>query len=489
MKSLKVGVVGAGIAGIATAIRLAAKGNQVSVFESNSYPGGKLSEVRLGNYRFDAGPSLFTFPKLVEELFELAGEDYHDNFEYIRLNRAANYFFEDGTTFQAPGTKQDLTEVLGETFLDDTSDIEKFFRKSNTMYDYLGEMFMFNSLHDWRTFVSKSAFRSYANIPKMGFFDTMARSNEKDFKDPRLVQFFNRYATYNGSNPYATPATMNLISHLEYGIGAFFPKKGMHSITTSLVALAERLGVEFHLGEKVSAIELDNAKRVKGLKVGNEVIEFDRVVSNMDIVGTYRHLLKEVPAPNKILKQPKSSSALIFYWGISQEFPQLDLHNILFSGDYKEEFDHIFNRKNLYKDPTVYINITSKHKSDDAPAGAENWFTMINTPHNTGQDWDQLIEKAKSNILEKLYRILKVDVSSFIEEESLLDPRLIESKTSSSQGALYGNSSNNKYAAFLRHANFSNKIKGLYFCGGSVHPGGGIPMALSSAKIVDRYFQ
>ena len=489
MKTLKVGIVGAGIAGIASAIRLAAKGQKVSVFEANDYAGGKLSEVRMGEYRFDAGPSLFTFPKLVEELFEVAGELPQEKFEYQKLDTAANYFFEDGTSFSAPGNKRDLIEALQKNFEDDTATIERFFEQSNQMYDFLGEMFMFNSLHDWKTFVSKSAFRSYANIHKMGFFDTMARSNEKQFKDPRLVQFFNRYATYNGSNPYMTPATMNLISHLEYGIGAYFPKNGMHAITTSLVDLARRLGVDFHFGKKVTAITLDHGNRIKGLELTDEAIELDRVVSNMDIVGTYKYLLKEVAAPTKILKQPKSSSALIFYWGIKGEFPQLELHNILFSGDYKAEFDHIFNKKDLYKDPTVYINITSKYKPDDAPARSENWFTMINTPHNTGQPWDDLIDQARSNILSKLTRVLGVKVEDLIEEESILDPRLIESKTSSSQGALYGNSSNNKYAAFLRHANFTNKIKGLYFCGGSVHPGGGIPMALSSAKIVDRYFR
>ncbi|MCR9251135.1 MAG: phytoene desaturase, partial [bacterium] len=157
---------------------------------------------------------------------------------------------------------------------------------------------------------------------------------------------------------------------------------------------------------------------------------------------------------------------------------------IFFSNDYKAEFDHIFNKKSIYHDPTVYINITSKFNKSDAPEGAENWFTMINVPNNSGQDWDKLIEEAKRNIISKLSRMLDVELSDLIATEEILDPRTIESKTSSSQGALYGNSSNNKYAAFLRHSNFSSKIKNLYFCGGSVHPGGGIPLAISSAKLV-----
>jgi phytoene dehydrogenase-like protein len=187
--------------------------------------------------------------------------------------------------------------------------------------------------------------------------------------------------------------------------------------------------------------------------------------------------------PDKLLNQPKSSSALIFYWGIRHQFEELGLHNIFFSRDYRQEFEQLFQGQTISGDPTVYINITSKHKPDDAPAGCENWFVMINAPKNDGQNWDALIEQTRTNVLQKLSRLLGKDIASLIECESILDPRSIESRTSSSQGALYGNSSNNRYAAFLRHANFSSKISNLYFCGGSVHPGGGIPLCLLSAKI------
>jgi phytoene dehydrogenase-like protein len=194
--------------------------------------------------------------------------------------------------------------------------------------------------------------------------------------------------------------------------------------------------------------------------------------------------LRKQKQPKLLLDQPKSSSALIFYWGIKQHFPELDLHNILFSEDYKTEFDHIFKKGSIYHDPTVYINITSVCKADDAPPGCMNWFTMINVPNNQGQEWDKLIAVARENIISKVNRILKTDLEPLIKVEEILDPRTIESKTSSAQGALYGNSSNNKFAAFLRHANFSSDIKNLYFCGGSVHPGGGIPLSLLSAKIM-----
>jgi phytoene dehydrogenase-like protein len=204
----------------------------------------------------------------------------------------------------------------------------------------------------------------------------------------------------------------------------------------------------------------------------------------MDMVTAYKTILKDQSQPKRLLKQPKSSSALIFYWGIKKNFPELDLHNILFSNSYREEFRAIFEKQDLYEDPTVYINITSVHKEDDAPDGCMNWFTMINVPNNQGQDWEDLKTKARTNIIRKINSTLKTDIGSLIQVESILDPISIETKTSSANGALYGNSSNNRYAAFLRHPNYSSKISNLYFCGGSVHPGGGIPLCLLSAKIM-----
>ncbi|MGB3849117.1 MAG: 1-hydroxycarotenoid 3,4-desaturase CrtD [Tunicatimonas sp.] len=476
-------VVGAGIAGIASAIRLANKGFRVTVFEANSYPGGKLSEVVQDGYRFDAGPSLFTMPELVEELFELAGEQAEDHFRYRRLAVNCHYFYEDGTFVEAFAESEDFVRELAQKTGEAPQNIQRALQQSAFLYDHLAELFMHRSLHRGSTFVNRAALRSYLSLPRLDFFRTMHQANRQRFTDPRVVQLFNRYATYNGSDPHQTPATMNIIPHLEFGRGAYFPERGMYSITTSLCELAKRQGVQFHFGARVERILLQGGK-VRGLRVNGENQEADVVVSNMDVVSTYRRLLPNVAPPARLLNQPKSSSALIFYWGIRQAFESLDLHNIFFSRNYRAEFEHIFQHRSVHYDPTVYLNITSKYKPDDAPPGCENWFTMINVPNNSGQDWDGLIDRARDHIIAKLSRMLDTDVAALIATESILDPRSIESKTSSSQGALYGNSSNNRYAAFLRHANFSRKLRGLYFCGGSVHPGGGIPLSLLSAKIM-----
>jgi phytoene dehydrogenase-like protein len=204
----------------------------------------------------------------------------------------------------------------------------------------------------------------------------------------------------------------------------------------------------------------------------------------MDIVPTYKKLLKKSYQPKKVLDQERSSSALIFYWGIKKSFKNLELHNILFSNNYKKEFDSIFDLSTISNDPTVYINITSKDIVSDAPKGCENWFVMINSPYNTGQDWNKIIKTVRKNIINKINNILSTDIENFIEFEKVYSPKTLEKNTQSYLGSLYGSSSNDKTSAFLRHPNFSKHIQNLYFCGGSVHPGGGIPICLLSGKIV-----
>ncbi|MEA5402361.1 1-hydroxycarotenoid 3,4-desaturase CrtD [Arcicella sp. DC2W] len=489
----KVAIIGAGIGGISTAIRLAQKGFEVSVFEANSYAGGKLSSFDLNGYRFDAGPSLFTLPNLVEELFELVDKNPKEYFEYIKLPDICHYFWEDATKLTAWAENERFAKEVEDVTGEPAQKILDFLKDSAFKYEVLDGLFLQDSLHKFSTWTSAKALKGYLNLPRLGIFGTMNEANEKLFKNPKIVQLFNRYATYNGSDPYQTPATLNIIPHLEYNIGAFFPKKGMVSITNSLVKLAEDLGVQFFYESKVEEIlvEKDKVTGIRYSNISEKSIEkaFDVVVSNMDVTPTYRKLMPHQKHPDRLLNQPKSSSGVIFYWGIKKQFAELGLHNIFFSDDYQQEFNTMFQEKTICKDPTVYINITSKLKPDDAPEGCENWFVLINAPANEGQNWDKIIADTRQNVIQKVSRILGENIGDLIECEEILDPRTIETKTSSAQGALYGNSSNNRYAAFLRHANFSSKIKNLYFVGGSVHPGGGIPLAISSAKIACKYIE
>ncbi|MFY7990199.1 MAG: 1-hydroxycarotenoid 3,4-desaturase CrtD [Fluviicola sp.] len=483
-------IIGSGIAGIGAALRLRAKGYEVEVYEKNAYPGGKLTAFTLGEYRFDAGPSLFTMPQYVEELFGLFGEHPADHFSYVKHPTACHYFFEDGTFLPFYGDQERLLKSVEEVLNIDTKPLQDHLELSAYIYKKTHKVFLEQSLHSFKNYVSTDILRCVAAMPWLHLFESMHNVNHKKLNHPKLVQIFDRYATYNGSNPYKAPGILHIIPHLEHGFGTFFPKKGMHAITESLVDLAKRHGIRFHLNAEVAEILIAN-KQAKGIRLKTETGQLltetaDLVFCNSDVKPAYKNMLPTLKAPKKTMAQEPSSSAMIFYWGIGKHFDNIDLHNIFFSEDYETEFAHIFDKKTVYSDPTVYIHCSSKIVKSDAPEGKEAWFVMVNVPSNSGQDWEQMRHEIRKNILAKLSRILQEDIETLIEEEDYLDPVRIEQRTSSFAGALYGASSNDRMAAFFRHPNAS-KIDGLYFVGGSVHPGGGIPLCLLSAKIASEF--
>ena len=481
---LKVSVIGSGIGGLATAVRLAVNGFDVKVFDSNNQPGGKAVEFSVDGYRFDKGPSLLTMPEKIEELFHLAGRNPADYISYSKMNENCRYFFEDGDIIKGYANSQQFAnEIYNKANIPKNTTL-RFLRRNAFIFNSTNYLFLEKSLHKLKTYLSFRVLFSALKIPWLNLFSSMHTVNSNTFSNPKIVQIFNRYATYNGSNPYQAPGVLNSISTLEFKDGAFFADKGMSSIPKAIYKLALEIGVKFYFSSEVDKIKVENGK-VKGVIIQNKVVDSDIVVCNTDIHYVYNKLLPKQFKIRYRKNQERSSSAIIFYWGVNKIFDQLQIHNILFSKDYKSEFDFIKEGNKIYSDPTIYINVTSKKIKSDAPKDSENWFVMINVPHDDSQDWDKIIKQTRKEIINKINRVLKTSIENCITCERVVDPRSIEIESHSFKGALYGTSSNTKQSAFFRHPNFSKDIKGLYFCGGSVHPGGGIPLVLSSAKIVE----
>jgi phytoene desaturase len=472
-------VIGSGIGGLAIAIRLARRGVHVLVYEASDRAGGKVIERRIDGFRFDAGPSLFTLPDLV---FELLDDDLR--FSVEKLEIITKYFYPDDTQLSSFGDVSKLSAEVEEKLNVPAEKVTKYLRKASAVYDLTADLFIFGSFHRLKNLMNLKAMKTLLNSGKLQAFSSLHDFNVRELGEQRLVQLFDRYATYNGSNPYQTPATLSVISHLEHNMGAYIPEGGMFRITDSLVKQALRLGVEFYFNQPVLKVEAENG-RIRGVQIDSGFVAADIVVSDVDIHRFYTSLMPDKKRLVKITKEERSSSALIFYWGMKGTFQELDVHNIFFSAVYEEEFRHIFQLKEMYADPTVYLYISSKYNKADAPEGCENWFAMINAPADVGQNWAQLVEQSRKRILEKLEHMLNRKLSDCIVCEEILSPPEIYKQTGSVNGSLYGSSSNSRYASFNRHANFRKDIDGLYFVGGSVHPGGGIPLCLSSAKIVE----
>jgi len=479
---LKAFVIGSGLAGLACSIRLRKMGWEVEVFESQPTPGGKLQAKWIGDYRFDLGPSVLTKPELIKELFEFCGEKMEAHFRVKRPDKIFQYFFEDGTILQTFNQPEKTAESLGNSLGIDKQKILSYLAQSSEIGAITSPVFLERSLHQFKNYLNKETAYGIRHFGKIKAFSSLDAYNSAVLGHPKLTQLFNQYASYNGSNPYVAPGTLSVIPHFELNQGMYLPENGIYAIVESLYQLALRQGVKFNFNKKVNEIFVSKG-RAQGIRIDEGKLMCDAVVSNADAWNTWKYLLPNEPLPSNIKNHERSSSMVVFYWGMKTENPELNLHNLFFSNNSREEYRHIFDLKQVYHDPTIYVNITSKEIEGDAPKGKENWFVMTSVPHLAGQDWDSLLPQIRKNVISKINRMLKKDIEPWIEVEEHLEPRIIENRYNSAFGSVYGYSSNSIWAAFLRQANFERKIKGLYFCGGSAHPGAGMPLCLLSGKI------
>lgn len=472
-------IIGAGISGLASAIRLSSLGMKVTVIEKEENVGGKMGQLEFDGFRFDTGPSLFTWPELLEELFTSTGADLKDYVPYRKLPLITRYFFPNGKSVDALSNPQAFASELRRKTGEDEVKINNYLQEAAELFRKTKAVFLEDAISTRKIF-SSQYMAAYPTIPRLQAGISLNEYNYRKLTTPEAVQLFNRYSTYNGSNPYSAPATLRVISHLEHNSGAFFPEQGMYSIARGMSRLAMEKGVEFRFGEEVRDVKRDKGQ-VKSILTDRSEYHTDILISSIDI-GQWQKLTTD-KNPNSRYDKNLSSSALIFFWGMKKQYESLKLHNIFFSNDYQEEFRQLFTERSLAKDLTIYIFISSKAVAADAPEGMENWFVMVNAPPDFGQDWQELRSKARKAILERLSSALDRNIEKDILSERIHDPRDIAERTGSYRGALYGPSSNTMFSAFRRQPN-QGREKNLFHTGGSVHPGGGIPLCLLSSKIV-----
>jgi len=477
----KIAVTGAGISGLAVALMLRKKGFGVDVFEKNPYVGGKMAEIRMQGFRFDTGPSLFTLPDSFLELFGGRADQVACHLGIRRLENICRYFYPGGTVINAWADPSRMAAEIEAKTGEPALRILNYLKKAGKLYDRIAPLFLFNPVREWAT-IRRAGWQAVPSLLKLDAFRTLHRLNQASFSNPQVVQLFDRYATYNGSDPFQAPATLKVISHLEHNLGAYFPIKGMHSLALSLYEEGQQAGVRFFLATPVVQVRpLQNEVEVV---TSSGAERYSRVVNATDVEYFFSRLLTAGSQKIRMSAPAPSTSALVFFWGIRGRFSELDMHNILFSGDYSEEFECLFRKKSISTDPTVYLFITCRANQADAPDGHENWFVMINTPEDCGQDWPVLISEARRNIVQKINRMLRTDIERHIVCEQVQSPLTLQESTASMRGSIYGRNSNSVFAAFSRHPNTSARFRNLYFTGGSVHPGGGIPLCIASARIV-----
>jgi len=475
-------VIGAGIGGLAAASLLANKGWNVTIFEKNERPGGKMQQWESEGFRFDTGPSLLTMPFLLEKLFEECGQNVHDYLSLVEPDPLCRYFYKDGVIFDNFGDVDKTVEQIRKFAPEDAESYRSFLRHSEELYNKTAEAFLFNPLND----LSDLKKLKWADVLSIDAFSTVSKKVDKSFSSHYLRKFFKRFTTYNGSSPYQAPATLNVIPHVELNQGGYYVKGGLYGIAASMEKLALLLGVKIEYNKTVTSILSDN-NRVHAIKLSDGKRDnADLIVANSDATDTILHLISSNSVTSgKRRKQQNlepSCSGFVLMLGCDKKWEQLKHHNIFFSDDYEKEFTSIFQDKALPDDPTIYIANTSYTDATHAPKGGSNLFILVNSPYLAkNQDWNHQEKSYRDLVINELEARGLDGLRKSIRTEEVITPLDFYEKYGSNKGSIYGTSSNSTFSAFLRPRNKLREFENLYLVGGSTHPGGGIPLVIQSA--------
>ncbi|ACF13439.1 phytoene desaturase [Chloroherpeton thalassium ATCC 35110] len=476
-------IIGAGLGGLSAAMYLASHGFKVTVFEKNARVGGKMQEFRSKTgYHFDAGPTLLTMPFVFRDLFQSVGRHLEDYLTLTPLKTSCKYFFPDGTTFNAYTNKGKLFQEIRTVFPGLEPSFREYLNYTKKIYAATAQSFIYNPLTFWRLIRQNPL-----DFLAIDAFSTAHEANSRFFADARFVQFLDRFPTYVGSSPYLAPATLNVIPHVELTFGAHYVQGGIYQLAKAYQKVCAELGVRFCFNTEVTEILLKE-NQASGVRLKNGESHFcDAIVSNDDAVHTYQQLVnqssREIISETIFRRWEASCSGFVLCLGVKASHPELSHHNIFFSSNYEHEFDEIFTQKVPPTDPTIYISISAKSDAAQAPDGAENWFVLVNAPYLTEKfDWEKEKKSYRNLIMNRLKQLGFKKLEEQIEFEQILTPKDLQTRFNANLGSIYGISSNSRSAAFLRPANRSPYVKGLYLASGSSHPGGGTPMVTLSGK-------
>lgn len=481
--SLPVVIVGAGIGGLSAAITLAQAGYPVQVYEQQPAVGGKLSQMLDQGFHWDTGPSVITMRQVFASLFARAGRRLEDYLDLIPLDPLTRYFYPDGVIFDAARNWPDMAAAIAALDPHDVAGYLRFLAYAADIYRITGPVFIYNQ---------PPSLRSFLNVPprdmlRVDAWSTLARAIARHVRSPHLRQLLGRFATYVGASPYLAPATLSVIAHVELTGGVWYPRGGVYAMAVALHRLAEESGVEIHTDRPVQEI-LVNGEHASGIRLADgRTIRARAVLANVDVATVYNRLIDPRHLPSgvatRLARQETSCSAFILLLGVNRQHPGLAHHNIFFSSDYPREFDDIFRRGRPPTDPTIYVAISSKTDPDHAPEGAENWFVLVNAPAVSPRfDWETAGSPYRDHVLATLARF-GYDIRDAIIAEHRITPHDLARCTGGWRGALYGISSNHARNAFRRPHNRSPYLRGLYFCGGTTHPGGGVPLVTLSGML------
>lgn len=477
----KVVIIGAGLGGLATAIRLSSLGWEVTVVEQGSRPGGKLNRFSHLGYTFDTGPSLITLPHVFDRLFNVCGSDFYKLIKPLQIDPLFEYRFDAGDrlTYSSdlPELAREIERVTGS--IDDVKGLYRFLKMGAKLFE-LSEKTFFQS-----TPMSRPTFedlKSLLSAPKLHAWGSYDKAVRRHFKSSQMRQIFQRYPTYVGASPHRSMGTLALIPYMELAFGGWYVPGGLYRIVEELVLMATRAGVQMEMSTRVSQIQMEG-KRVTGVvSTSGQFYDADVVVSNADPASVFD--FTDGVAGTKLKAEEHSMSGFVMLLGLDRKVEGLRHHTVCFSGDYDREFKQIIDEQRFPDDPTVYVNIPTVTDDSMAPSGKESVFLMANAPAGS-QVWTREFELEAAQRIRK--RLVLSGMPDFMEHARFVEywnPARFEREYSSPRGSIYGRVAHGWGGTFLRPPLKDPQVQDLFYVGGGTHPGGGTPTVLLSAEIV-----
>ncbi|WP_435171316.1 phytoene desaturase family protein [Paenibacillus glycanilyticus] len=479
-------IIGGGIGGLSAAVRLAAAGWSVTILEQQKTLGGKLQKIQLDEFSFDRGPSTITMRHAFQSVFAAAGRQMEDYVEFVPIKEGTRNVFPDGSIVDVNADLAFMEEQIAAFSYKDSRALRPFMRESERLYRLADNYFMNRLLLSWRDKTNPLLLKALLQVRPLLTLDRLLR---RYFTHPHTLALFGRYATYVGSDPRRAPSIFAMLPYLEAVLGVYSVKGGTYSIVDGLRRLAEELGVHIHTMTRAKRI-IVSGDRASGVETENAIHHADIVVANGDVLSITQELLDNRYRPSAfrqeqaVDKYEPSLSGFVLLAGTKRQYDLLRHHTVFYPDEYGSEFEDIFVRKRPPREPAIYVCWSGRTEAGMAPEGGSNLFILVNAPYCTEElQWNEVGEAYAGRTAEQLERRGLHGLSKDMIASSRYTPEQLRKDTSAYRGAIYGISSNSPSQTFARPSNRSH-LKGLWFVGGTTHPGGGTPLVALSGRLV-----
>ncbi|NNE65222.1 MAG: phytoene desaturase [Pyrinomonadaceae bacterium] len=482
--SEKVVIIGSGIGGLGAAGLFAKKGYDVTVLEKNQNPGGRANVFEAEGFRFDMGPSWYLAPDLFEHYFSLLGEDINEHLDLERLTPSYRIFFKDDDEDVDIHSNIDVdSQTFEEIEAGAGEKLKAYLNQSEYQYKVATEHFMYKNYDTVFDFFNK---RVMTEGQKLSVFSKMHSFVSRFFKTKKLQQIMEYTMVFLGTSPYEAPALYNLMSHMDFNQGVFYPKGGFYELIKALVRVAEKNGAVVRTNADVAEILVENRKAT-GVKLADgETISADLVISNADMWFTETQLLdnrSRTYSESYWQKRVMAPSAFIMYLGTKQKIPELIHHNLFFSRDWRKNFDDIYKDPKLPEEPSLYVCAPSVTDQGVAPDGKENLFVLV--PIASGLE---ISDEEKDKYSEVVLKLIEEEMSiegfrEMIEYKRIYTVENFAKDYNSLRGSALGLAHNLWQTAIFRPKNQSKKVDNLFYVGAGTSPGIGTQICLISAEL------